>query len=378
MTHTLTITLADAADLRWAQTTVTAAHYLRAPVDPRARPMLGDVFPCSTALDGINVAIADPVIVSDCLERFASLTTTPDLHDLSGGKFSERVIFAQGTPSLISALSHLVVIIILGCAKPKMVRIDARWHVALMAHSHTFDKWPVVDFVAEPVGADVLPVLGEDTVTLTVLSASPQPAFIVAALVYVAPKLVNQGALASIESTVTIDVLQWLTLHPSQGFAVTVCDRRLLSTATHAKAARVRNLNLQVLGFVVAWEEPGGVSFAVSLGEIGAILDRRSLTTAALALPVGIPQSVLSNPRGIFVKVCRERGGGDMISHVIRSFQRLTKPWDVDASPGHLYLLQDYFTTFPKFRQLYVMSSRQVIPTWQDLDRIKPRTLRLI
>ena len=39
MTHTLNITLADAADLAWAQRTVTAAHYLRAPVDPRARPM---------------------------------------------------------------------------------------------------------------------------------------------------------------------------------------------------------------------------------------------------------------------------------------------------------------------------------------------------
>ena len=39
MTHTLTITLADAADLAWAQHTVTAAHYLHAPVDPRARPM---------------------------------------------------------------------------------------------------------------------------------------------------------------------------------------------------------------------------------------------------------------------------------------------------------------------------------------------------
>ena len=39
MTHTLTITLADAADLAWAQATVTAAHYLHAPVDPRARPM---------------------------------------------------------------------------------------------------------------------------------------------------------------------------------------------------------------------------------------------------------------------------------------------------------------------------------------------------
>lgn len=37
--HTLTITLADAADLVWAQHTVTAAHYLHAPVDPRARPM---------------------------------------------------------------------------------------------------------------------------------------------------------------------------------------------------------------------------------------------------------------------------------------------------------------------------------------------------
>ena len=37
--HTLTITLGDAADLRWAQHTVTAAHYLHAPVYPRARPM---------------------------------------------------------------------------------------------------------------------------------------------------------------------------------------------------------------------------------------------------------------------------------------------------------------------------------------------------
>ncbi len=40
MTHTLTIALGDAADLRWAQATVTAAHYLHAPVDPRARPMV--------------------------------------------------------------------------------------------------------------------------------------------------------------------------------------------------------------------------------------------------------------------------------------------------------------------------------------------------
>jgi len=39
MTHTLTIALADATDLAWAQATVTAAHYLHAPVDQRARPM---------------------------------------------------------------------------------------------------------------------------------------------------------------------------------------------------------------------------------------------------------------------------------------------------------------------------------------------------
>ena len=32
MTYTLTITLADAAGLAWAQATVTAAHYLHAPV----------------------------------------------------------------------------------------------------------------------------------------------------------------------------------------------------------------------------------------------------------------------------------------------------------------------------------------------------------
>ena len=39
MTHTLTITLADATDLAWAQATVKRNHYLHAPVDPRARPM---------------------------------------------------------------------------------------------------------------------------------------------------------------------------------------------------------------------------------------------------------------------------------------------------------------------------------------------------
>ena len=32
-THTLTITLADAVDLAWAQRTVTTNHYLRAPVE---------------------------------------------------------------------------------------------------------------------------------------------------------------------------------------------------------------------------------------------------------------------------------------------------------------------------------------------------------
>jgi len=39
-THALTLTLGDAADLAWAQRTVTTSHYLRAPVDPRARPMV--------------------------------------------------------------------------------------------------------------------------------------------------------------------------------------------------------------------------------------------------------------------------------------------------------------------------------------------------
>lgn len=40
MTHALTIRLGDAADLAWAQRTVTACHYLHQPVDPRARPMV--------------------------------------------------------------------------------------------------------------------------------------------------------------------------------------------------------------------------------------------------------------------------------------------------------------------------------------------------
>lgn len=38
-THSLSIALGDSRDLRWSQETVTAFHYLRAPVDPRARPM---------------------------------------------------------------------------------------------------------------------------------------------------------------------------------------------------------------------------------------------------------------------------------------------------------------------------------------------------
>lgn len=37
--HALTLTLGNADDLAWAQATVTTHHYLRAPVDPRARPM---------------------------------------------------------------------------------------------------------------------------------------------------------------------------------------------------------------------------------------------------------------------------------------------------------------------------------------------------
>ena len=39
MTHALTLTLGGPEDLAWAQATVTASHYLRAPVDQRARPM---------------------------------------------------------------------------------------------------------------------------------------------------------------------------------------------------------------------------------------------------------------------------------------------------------------------------------------------------
>lgn len=37
--HALTLSLGDAGDLDWAQATVAAHHYLRRPVDRRARPM---------------------------------------------------------------------------------------------------------------------------------------------------------------------------------------------------------------------------------------------------------------------------------------------------------------------------------------------------
>lgn len=40
MTHSLTIRLGDRADLSWAQRIVTEHHYLRQPVDSRARPMV--------------------------------------------------------------------------------------------------------------------------------------------------------------------------------------------------------------------------------------------------------------------------------------------------------------------------------------------------
>lgn len=39
MTHTLSFELGTAEDLAWAQSTVAMHHYLRRPVDPRARPM---------------------------------------------------------------------------------------------------------------------------------------------------------------------------------------------------------------------------------------------------------------------------------------------------------------------------------------------------
>ena len=40
MTHALTIRLGGKADLAWAQRVVTEHHYLRQPVDARARPMV--------------------------------------------------------------------------------------------------------------------------------------------------------------------------------------------------------------------------------------------------------------------------------------------------------------------------------------------------
>lgn len=39
MSHRLHITLGDAVDLEWAQRVVTEQHYLKSPVDPRARAM---------------------------------------------------------------------------------------------------------------------------------------------------------------------------------------------------------------------------------------------------------------------------------------------------------------------------------------------------
>lgn len=60
MTHTLTLTLGDAADLAWAQRTVTTSHYLRSPVDPRARPMcyvIRDARPPVTVAQGIPVGL---------------------------------------------------------------------------------------------------------------------------------------------------------------------------------------------------------------------------------------------------------------------------------------------------------------------------------
>jgi hypothetical protein len=52
MNHSLTLTLGGAADLAWAQTTVTRYHYLHRPVDPRARPMVYVIRDTSMAAPG--------------------------------------------------------------------------------------------------------------------------------------------------------------------------------------------------------------------------------------------------------------------------------------------------------------------------------------
>lgn len=60
---------------------------------------------------------------------------------------------------------------------------------------------------------------------------------------------------------------------------------------------------------------------------------RHFLAAPTLAIPIGRVKSVFCDPGGVFVEVCRKIGLWVMILHVSRSFQRLTMPRDVSASP---------------------------------------------
>ncbi len=377
----------DSEPALWAKAMVRANHYLHRTVDPRERidgPVrinLRDVLPGSALFYGVNVAVRDAIIISYFLEGFPLGESLPNFRDLFSGELGDWRVIANASPCYSSPLGGAICVVFCERTKPQVMGIDAGGHVALVTHCHSFRDWSLVNRVAESMRHDVAPVFRNGTVSPTVFSASPQPAFIVAALVYVAPKLFQKRTRANSKATVTGDVLQRLAFDPSQSLSIAIRDGCLLPTAAHAKAARVRAVDLQIFALVVTRKEPRRVSLAVSLGEIRTILDGGKFTTTALAIAVWLNQAMFSNPRCVFVKVCGIVGSASMIGHVDTFLSRfrpchrtLLRRGGAFVDSPHLY------STTKSHESPHIHGLSFAIEpnwTWQDLTDINPRTMRM-
>lgn len=187
-------------------------------------------------------------------------------------------------PTTFPALLHHVIRVVLMSANKEMLRVDARWIVALMAGQQAFWDGAVCNLIAKARRSDHWPFSvivcrrGYVPISLIVLGAKPQPAR--------GPKNgMNRAALIDLPPKAFGQVLRWLRSRPmvfdktnmlSLNRAVrpiALGDRSDLSASTHADATRVWGGSFRFAAMVVVNKANGlTLDDPITLRRIGSNL----------------------------------------------------------------------------------------------------------
>lgn len=158
--------------------------------------------------------------------------------------------------------------------------------VALVKHTHTFGNRAFVKFVRSPMREALLSIMTKVSIALRSERSLPIPTFIWRTRRAVSPKVFSKGFVFGLTLKMTTDKAHWLPFYAPSFRRRSLSYWRRLTTAAHAKSARVWAFKVTVLLRMMALEIASWLALNTTVFFVGMSSNGRKFSATTLTVAI--------------------------------------------------------------------------------------------